>query len=189
MTNPGPDFDELVGAEVDPAERERLLRVHDALLQAGPPPALTSRLASAPTPVVRLDRRRRRAGLFALAAAFGAVAFAIGFLVSESGERSTDRVIAMSGAGGANASLEVFEIDDAGNWPMELVVEGLVPPASGGLYQLWLTKDGELAALCGSFLVETDGTTVVPMNAPWRFREFDGWVVVETGSEAPVLST
>ncbi|MDQ3380321.1 MAG: hypothetical protein M3546_08355 [Actinomycetota bacterium] len=188
MNDRGPDFEELVGSDVDPAERERLLRVHDALLQAGPPPELTSRLASGPTPVVRLDRRRRRAGLLALAAAFGAVAFAIGFLVSESGERSTDRVIAMSGAGGASASLEVFEIDDAGNWPMELEVEGLARPASGP-YQLWLTKDGELAALCGSFLVETDGTTVVPMNAPWRFSEFDGWVVVETGSETPVLTT
>ncbi|CAN5184794.1 hypothetical protein BH20ACT13_BH20ACT13_20570 [soil metagenome] len=189
MNDRGPDFEELVGSDVDPAERERLLRVHDALLQAGPPPELTSRLASAPTPVVRLDRRRRRAGLLALAAAFGAVAFAIGFVVSESGGRSTDRVIAMSGAGGASASLEVFEIDDAGNWPMELEVEGLAPPGSGGPYQLWLTKDGELAALCGSFLVETDGTTVVPMNAPWRFSEFDGWVVVEAGSETPVLST
>ena len=37
--------------------------------------------------------------------------------------------------------------------------------------------------------METEGTTVVPMNAPWRFDEFDGWVVVEEGSEAPVLTT
>ena len=190
MNDRGPDFEELVGSEVDPTERARLLRVHDALLQAGPPPELTSRLASAPTPtVIPLNRRRRRAGLIALAAAFGAVAFAIGLLVSESGGPSTDRVIAMTGAGGASASVEVFEIDDAGNWPMELEVEGLAPPANGGLYQLWLTKGGELAALCGSFLVETDGATVVPMNAPWRFDEFDGWVVVEAGSETPVLST
>ena len=34
-----------------------------------------------------------------------------------------------------------------------------------------------------------DGTTVVPMNAPWRFDEFDGWVVVEEGSTAPILTT
>ena len=72
---------------------------------------------------------------------------------------------------------------------LELEVEGLPPPASGALYQLWLTQNGKLAALCGSFLVEADGATAVPMNAPWRFSEFDGWVVVETGSEAPVLST
>ena len=188
MTERGPDFDELVGPELDAEERARLLRVHEALVEAGPPPELSSG-AAAPVPKVVPLVRRRRVGLLAFAAAFGAVAFAIGFLVSEGGGPSTDRVIVMSGAGGASASLEVFEIDDAGNWPMELEVEGLAPPASGGLYQLWLTKNGELAALCGSFLVETGGTTVVPMNAPWRFSEFDDWVVVAAGSEAPVLST
>lgn len=190
MNGRTPDFDELVGSEVDSPEREQLRRVHDLLVAAGPPPALSSTLAAPPTSeVLPLHRRRRRAGLLALAAAFGAVAFAVGFLVAESGGPSTDRVIAMTGAGSATASLEVFEVDDAGNWPMELEVEGLEAPASGGLYQLWLTKDGELAALCGSFLAETDGTTVVPMNAPYRLIEFDGWVVVEEGSETPVLTT
>ena len=190
MTERGPDFDELVGREVESAERARLLRVHEALVEAGPPPELPSSLAEPPTPnVVPLARRRRRAGVFALAAALGAVAFAVGLLIGDSGGPSTDRVIAMSGAGGASASLEIFAIDDAGNWPMELEVEGLAPPASGGLYQLWLTQNGKLAALCGSFLVETDGATVVPMNAPWRFDEYDGWVVVEAGSTTPVLTT
>ena len=188
MSDRPPDFDELVGPEVESAERARLLRVHDALVQAGPPPELSPG-AAAPVPKVVPLARRRRVGALALAAALGVVAFAVGFLVSESRGPSTDRVIAMSGTGGASASLEVFEIDDAGNWPMELEVEGLPPRPSGGLYELWLTKNGRLAALCGSFLVETDGTTVVPMNAPWRFSEFDGWVVVEAGSETPVLST
>ena len=188
MNEHGPDFDELVGPDVESAERTRLLRVHDALLQAGPPPELSPG-AAPPVPKVVPLARRRRVGVLALAAALGAVAFAVGYLVAESGGPNTDRVIAMSGTGGASASLEVFEIDDAGNWPMELEVDGLPPPPSGGLYELWLTKNGRLAALCGSFLVETEGATVVPMNAPWRFSEFDGWVVVEAGSETPVLST
>ncbi|MGI8861769.1 MAG: hypothetical protein ACR2GV_03480 [Gaiellaceae bacterium] len=190
MNERGPDFDELVGPEVEASERARLLRVHEALVEAGLPPELSSSLAEPPTPsVVPLARRRRRAGRLALAAALGAVAFAVRFLVADTGGRSTERVIAMSGTGGASASLEIFEVDEAGNWPMELEVDSLAPPAGGGLYQLWLTKDGELAALCGSFFVETDGTTVVPMNAPWRLDEFDGWVVVEQGSMTPVLST
>lgn len=190
MNERTPDFDELVGPEVESSERERLLRVHEALVHAGPPPELSS--AAPPTPDVvpfARRRRRRRAGLLALAAAFGAVAFAVGFLVAESDGRSTDRVIAMTGTGGATASLEVFEVDDAGNWPMELAVEGLVPSSDGRLYQLWLTKDGDLAALCGSFLAEPDGSTVVPMNAPWKLDGFDDWVVVEQGSDAPLLST
>jgi len=190
MNERGPNFDELVGPEVEASERARLLRVHEALVEAGPPPELSSSLAKPPTPsVVPLARRRRRAGRLALAAALGAVAFAVGFLIADTGGRSTERVIAMSGAAGASASLENFEVDEAGNWPMELDVEGLAPPASGGLYQLWLTKDGELSALCGNFLAEPDGTTVVPMNAPWRLNEFDGWVVVERGSTTPVLTT
>ena len=190
MTERGPDFDELVGPELDAEERARLLRVHEALVEAGPPPELPSSLAEPPTPnVVPLARRRRRAGLLALAAALGAVAFAVGFLVAESRGPTTDRVIAMTGSGGASALLAIFEADKAGNWPMELDVERLAPPASGRLYQLWLTKDGELAVLCGSFLAETDGTTVVPMNAPYRLRDFDGWVVVEQGRTTPVLTT
>jgi hypothetical protein len=29
----------------------------------------------------------------------------------------------------------------------------------------------------------------VPMNAPWRIDEFDGWIVVEQGTTEPVLTT
>jgi hypothetical protein len=29
----------------------------------------------------------------------------------------------------------------------------------------------------------------VPMNAPYRFDEYDGWVVVEQGSDTPLLTT
>ena len=184
MTTPGPDFDELVGAEVDPAERERLLRVHDALLEAGPPPELSPGTAPPVPEVVSLNRRRRRRAFLALAAALGAVAFAVGFAVAESGGPSTDRVIAMSGAGGASASLEIFEIDDAGNWPMELEVRDLAP----GDYELWLTRDGKLAAPCGDFVVAGEKTTV-PLNAPYRLRRFDAWVVVENGKTKPVLTT
>ena len=96
----------------------------------------------------------------------------------------------MTGAAGASASLEVFEIDDAGNWPMELEVEGLAPPADGGRYELWLTKNVESSRRSAEpSSSRSEGSTVVPMNAPWRFSEFDGWVVVEAGSETPVLST
>jgi Anti-sigma-K factor rskA len=189
MTGRRPDFDELVGTDLETSERARLQRVHEALVEAGPPPDLPPRLSAPPASNVLPLARRRRAWPVLLAAAFGAVAFAVGFLAADTGGPSTDRVIALSGPGGAAASLVVFEIDEAGNWPMELEVEGLEPPSGGGLYQLWLTKGGRLAALCGSFLAEPEGTTVVPMNAPWRFDEFDGWVVVEEGSETPVLTT
>src|ERR671936_1903421 len=39
MTRP-PDFDELVGPDAEAGERERLRRLHDLLVAAGPPPDL-----------------------------------------------------------------------------------------------------------------------------------------------------
>jgi hypothetical protein len=72
---------------------------------------------------------------------------------------------------------------------MELTVAGLPLSQSGRPYELWLTLDGELAALCGGFLTDADGSAVVPLNAPYRFDEFDGWVVVEVGSATPLLTT
>jgi hypothetical protein len=72
---------------------------------------------------------------------------------------------------------------------MELTVAGLPPAQSGRPFELWLTRDGRLAALCGGFLTSSEGTASVPLNAPYRFDEFDGWVVVEEGSETPLLTT
>ena len=56
-------------------------------------------------------------------------------------------------------------------------------------FQLWLTRKGEREALCGAFVTNADGSAVVLMNAPYRFDEYDGWVVVEKGSETPLLTT
>ena len=187
MSDRGPNFDELVGTDLDTTERERLLGVHELLVEAGPPPEL-----SAPAPVVP-HTRRRRGVLLAIAAALALGVFAVGVVVGDRSDgRSVDLVVAMNGtsaAGLANASLTVFDVDEAGNWPMELIVEGLEPAASGRPYELWLTKEGKLAALCGSFLTDPEGSARVPMNAPYRFTDFDGWVVVEEGSTTPLLTT
>lgn len=188
MSERHPDFDELVGAELPAPERERLLRVHELLLQAEPPPESTPGAI-----VVELRPRRRRGVLVALAATFVVAAFAVGVAVGDrSAGRDTDFVVAMEGtpaAPAASASLVVYEIDDAGNWPMEVAVEGLPPAESGLPYELWLTRDGELTALCGYFKTDSDGSASVPMNAPYKFKELDGWVVVEEGSETPLLTT
>jgi hypothetical protein len=120
-------------------------------------------------------------------------AFALGgALVEESGGRNVDFTETMTGtaaAANASASLAVFDLDSAGNWPMELTVAGLPPAGSGRPYELWLTRGGKLAALCGGFFTDSTGWATVPMNAPYRFDEFDGWVIVEEGSETPLLTT
>lgn len=193
MSGHGPDFDELVGSDLDTAERERLLRVHELLVAAGPPPdPELGAAAPATAEPVRLPTRRRGA-LLALAAALGVLLFAVGVVVGTArDEPGTWDVISMVGtpaAADASASIELFEADEAGNWPMEVTVEGLSPSAAGRRFELWLTSNGQPTVLCGSFLTEPDGTAVVPMNAPYRLKEFDGWIVVEEGSSTPLLIT
>jgi hypothetical protein len=183
-----PDFDDLVGTDLEPAERARLERVHELLVAAGPPPD------SAPVALAGVHARkgRRRGPLLALAAALAVAAFALGAALFVSSGPNVDFTESMTGtpaAANATASLAVFDIDAAGNWPMELTVAGLPPAGSGRTFELWLTRAGELAALCGGFLTDADGSAVVPLNAPYRFDEFDGWVIVEEGSETPLLTT
>ena len=79
-----PDFNQLVGDDLPEEERARLERVHELLLEAGPPPELPPALLEP-----ALDPRernvdflpRRRAGLvLGIAAAIGVTAFLGGFL-------------------------------------------------------------------------------------------------------------
>jgi hypothetical protein len=182
------DLRNLVGDDsLDPDELERLERVHALLERAGPPPELPPSLAKAPKPpsarVVLFPRRYRYTALAAAAIAAVAI-FGLGYLAAGGPDPSPVRTVTMAGAAGARAELDVFAKDEAGNWPMELRVEGL----REGTYELWLTKQGELAEPCGSFLVS--GTEIaVPLNAPFVLKDFDGWVVVRGGQEEPVLTT
>jgi hypothetical protein len=186
-----PDFEELVGSDLDPRERARLERVHDLLVAAGPPPDYAPVLAPAAEVVVL--RPRRRAALVAIAAALAVALFALGAALAHDPTGSTAfGPISMEGtaaAQAASASIEVLDRDPAGNWPMTFAVEGLAPAASGRPFELWLTREGKLSALCGSFRTDGAGAAVVPMNAPYDFSEYDGWVVVEEGSRTPLLAT
>ena len=179
-----PDFDELVGTDLEPSERARLERVHELLVAAGPPPELADRAT-----VVELPRRRRGAVL-AIAAALAVTLVALGGALTERGDDGF--VVTMKGTAAAPtalAALRVLDLDAAGNWPMEVSVEGLSPAPTGRPFELWLTRGGELEALCGSFLTDESGAAVVPMNAPYHFDDFDGWVVVEEGTDTPLLTT
>ena len=181
-----PEFDDLVGGDLDPAERARLERVHDLLLAVGPPPEPAAR-------VIPLRPRRRRSALLVIAAALAVAAVAIGAAIgNHTAGRSVDFVVTMNGtktAPAASASLAVFEADAAGNWPMKMTVAGLDPRPSGRPFEVWLTRNGKLAALCGSFVTDSAGSASVPLNAPYRFDDFDGWVVVVEGTTTPLLTT
>jgi hypothetical protein len=188
-----PDFDELVGGDdLGDAERARLRRVHDLLVAAGPPPELSPKLTDAPPEprarVIPFPRQRWRTFAVTAAAAL-LVAFFAGWAVG--GNRGEDHVrhtVAMTGARGALASLDVLYPDNAGNWGMKMTVSGLPVLTNGKTYTLWLTKHGRLDSVCGTFVVR-QGKTVVRLSAPYRLREYTGWVVVVSGTTTPVLRT
>ena len=182
------DLNDIVGNELEPAERERLERVHALLGQVGAPPELPPALQQAPEPpaaarVIPFPRRYRFTALAAAAVAACAL-FGLGYLAGGGGGNDPLKTVAMSGANQASAQLDVFEKDAAGNWPMELRVSGLAP----GRYELWLTRNDKLAEPCGAFAVAA-GETTVPLNAPYTLKAFDGWVVGPSGGTTPVLTT
>lgn len=187
MSGDPPEFDDLVTAD-DP-ERARLLGTHDLLVAAGAPPELPPSLESAPAEprgnVLTLHRRRYTA--VAAIAIAATVLFGVGYGIGgRDAPADPVQTIALKGPAGATASIALLANDAAGNWPLTLEVSGLPPLPDGETYTLWLTKDGELAESCGSFAVAA-GTTKVPLNAPYRLRQFDAWVVVRTGSTGPLL--
>jgi hypothetical protein len=171
-----PDFDELVGYDLPPAERSRLRRVHDLLVAAGPPPRLPAHLA---TPPVR-SLLRRRIVITALAAALAVASFGAGWSLRQDETFDVRRAVPMHSTAGspdAAATIELGWADEDGNWPMLVTVTGLEPLPDGGYYELLLTRDGEPVAVCGSFKVNADGPTKVRLGASYDLSNFDGWVV------------
>lgn len=183
------DLRDLVGEDdLDPAERARLERVHAMLERAGRPPELPPALEHAPEPpaarVIPFPTRYRFTAI-AAAALLAVALFGLGYLAGGGADDSPVRTVVMTGAGDARAELDLFEKDDAGNWPMELRAEGL----EKGTYELLLTRSGQLAESCGLFAVSDEGTTTVPLNAPFVLKGIDGWVVTRAGDDEPVLTT
>jgi hypothetical protein len=190
MSERGPDIREILD-ELEPSEQDRLRAVHELLLQAGPPPELSPQLAAPPAPEaakILAFPRRYRATAIAAAAAAAAVLFGVGYEIGHGRGADPDFTVAMTGASGARAALAVFPVDSAGNWPMKLKVRGLHPLPGTERYELWLTRGGELVQPCGTFAV-SGAVTEVALNAPYRLRAFDGWVVVAEGNREPVLRT
>lgn len=186
-------FEDLIGDVGPSEEHDRLRRVHELLLAVEAPPQLSP--VSADTvevePVRALLPRRR--AILLLAAALGAASFGTGYLL---GARDDDvdavRTISMSGVGetrGASASIELLPEDEAGNWPMLVLVRGLEPSRDrADYYELWLTRNGKLAATCGRFTLHA-GLTTVSLSVPYRLRSYDAWVVTRAGSDEVLLTT
>jgi anti-sigma-K factor RskA len=181
-------FEDLVDLEVlDASEEARLRRVHELLVEAGPPPDLPPALERPPSAPVEAEVTefpmlpRRRWPLIAVAAAALVVlAFGGGYLVGHAKKKATSFetrfVVPMRGKN-ALALLRVAPKDDAGNTPMELEVNNLPQQKrESDYYELWLTRSGKAIVPCGVFRVN-ERTTTVRLSVPYDFRHFQGWVV------------
>ena len=199
MTLP-PELDELVGAEVSGAERERLRRTHELLLAAGPPPELTRDLEAGPkVTMARVRQRgrrrlRRRGALLAAAALAVGVVFLGGYIAGNGhtggpAAAPAYRTLDLHGTAAAKGALATLRIREArqGNWPMTLDVVGLPTLPGRGYYEVFLVRNGEPWAPCGSFVVRDArrGLTIA-LNAPYRLRPNDSWVVTkQVGGDRP----
>lgn len=182
-----PNFDELVGGDdLSTDEAARLQRVHDLLIEAGPPPELPPHLLQEPDPeggrpdnVTGLPRRRTGM-LLGIAAALTLTAFLGGFIYgAHHAPFNEDFAVPMhSTAAGsqAKAVIHVGKLDSAGNWPLKVDVENLPELPKGQYYEMFLTNGHKPSASCGTFRVTSTGDTV-RLNAPYNLRRFDGWVV------------
>jgi hypothetical protein len=195
----GPNFDELVGQNLPAEERERLLAVHELLVEAGPPPELSPEIESGPTLAMTLQRRKRehhvhrRLTLIAAAIAAVAVVFLGGYVTGNSrtggnAPAKTMKLTGTSAAPGALASLRIDHADAAGNWPMRLSVTGLPKLPEHAYYVVFLVRNGKPWAPCGTFVVAgTSHGTTVRLNAPYELQKGDTWWVTKQvpGSTTP----
>jgi hypothetical protein len=182
------DFRDLVEPDdLSTQEELRLRRVHELLVQAGPPPDLPPALLEPPTrPAVAdvaefpLPPSKRRGALILIAAALALAVFGGGYLFGHAKAKpatfAVAHVVPMHGNAAA-AVLTISHRDAAGNWPMQMQVHGL--PRQGNrdaYYELWLTQNGRLTQACGQFRVHGK-TTRVTFSVPWSSKGVDGWVV------------
>jgi hypothetical protein len=183
VTRP-PDLRDLVGDD-GPAD-ERLARVHELLVDAGPPPDAFPQPPDVAGRVVRARPRRTRWTELALAAALASVALAVGFVAGSWGDGfesvATIPMHGVSPVADASAELAVGERDESGNTALEMVVARLPQLPQGGWYELYLSKQGVIGDSCGTFVTGGDETTVrlsvgYDLGA-WRDAgRYDGWVV------------
>ena len=190
------DLRDLVGEDVPDEELDRLRRVHELLVAAGPPAELSPLLESAP-PVGAHEPRdgrfsflpqRRLGTAFAVAAGIAAIAFAAGYFTGKR-EFSAESTVAMRGTSlspNGAASIRLGAQDNAGNVPMVVHVRGLPKLAGRGYYTLYLTRKRKPVVSCGTFTVEgpTQPATI-QLSVPYALGRYDGWVVARERPRGP----
>lgn len=183
-----PDFDELVGTDLERGERERLRNVHELLVSAGPPAELPPHLEAGPSLAMTLAKPKkpvgRRVALLAAALCLLALAFLGGYLAgNRGGGLATGQTMQLAGtkaAPTALASLKLLPEDTSGNLPMTLTATGLPKLGEGWYYEVFLVRNGKIFRPCGWFVSKgVDRGIDVTLNAPYELRAGDTWIVTK----------
>ncbi len=202
------EFEDIIDVSgLDTDEIGRLRRIHDLLVEAGPPADLPVNLLRAPRPlsavpslppfgsleideraaeaapatnVVALSSRKRRAtAMLAFAAAVTAAAFGAGYVTGTNGSSSLSpiRVVAMTGDQNALASVRVGSVDASGNRPIQLSVSGLPKLSDAAAYYELFLTEGNKPAIPCGGFRVTSGTTTVQFTVPYDMNKNSHWVV------------
>jgi hypothetical protein len=200
-----PDFRDVIGDDLSPAEAERLRRAHDLLVEAGPLPELPRSLEKPDSREPRIHRDDDAAEVFrlfprlrsplVLAAAIALLGFFAGYISgNKSGSFKAQFAPTMHGVGaakGAFATIKIGKRDLHGNWPMQLDVRGL-PRLKNGYYEMYLTH-GKIEWTCGTFNGGGSQTVSVRLTAPYTFKRGDRWIVTKElpgqGTHRVVMTT
>jgi hypothetical protein len=195
------DLRDLVGEELSDVELDALREADELLRAAEPLPKVPEELEVSARGIPHVeeqvgDRRsrrqsvlQRRPAVLAFAAALAGIAFAIGWFArggDGGGGRSPADIVTLEAtrfaSNEAEMVIDVFPIDEGGNWLLLADAAGLEPVGAEQYYELWLTRDNRVAASCGRFRVDESGAaTGIWFNAPYDFAEFDDWVVTIEG--------
>jgi len=179
-----PDFDELIDDSVSPSERDELRAAHELLLSASAPPALGERRRRAPRIPSLIPRSRAIGALGFATAAAALIGLALGHALWHGSGFQTAAARPMHGVGpvaAARALIRVGKEDASGDRPLLISVDGLPALPPDHWYELYLTRKGKPAVLCGLFQTSPSGTATVRMNAPADPAEYDGWIVTALG--------
>lgn len=180
-------------------ERRRLERVHELLIEVGPPPELPPTLARPRSGRERWHlhewRRvvalRRLAPLVALGATIAAATFGIGYLAGAGSEPPpppaaqgflAERVVTLQPRVPELRAEAVVRIGrrESGNLPLLLTVQGLARLPRGDYYILYMTKSRTPVVICGTFNVSGPGARPeLLFTVGYDLTEFDGFALVE----------
>ena len=177
-----PKFHELVGEGLPPSEAERLERVHEMLVVAGPPPELPPELEEAPDARGNVRELSRRGSPAAASA--------------RRSHRSRDRTarvrrripgrvqaheqglrvrstVALTNTQ-AQAVVRIGPRDANGNTPMSSRSRACPKLPEHDYYVLYMTKGGKPVGVCGSFDVRGPRSTTLRFPVAYDPADFDG---------------